>query len=426
MAQSMSMDALAMYSFVALGLPDGMIGTAWPTLRRGFHVPLEDLGFVLLVATAGALASSSVSGLVLGRLGVRATIMVAGTAGAAGAVGIVLSPAFWVFLISGTAVGVASGLIDSAVNTSAALAGRNRLLNLLHGCYGVGTTIAPLIVTAAVLIGSWRPAYGVVLAVELVLVGGWWLAGRGQAMSGGGQSEAVAVAANLPAPVPHAPVPPGLVSHAPVPHAPVPPGPVPAVGRRLRLALAVTLGLTVFAVYTGLEVTAGQWEPSFDRGPLHMGAGVTGVATFGYWGALTLVRFALAVPRRQFSPAAIVRWGCAISLAGAGVVWWCPSTVAALAGLVVIGGALAGIFPALVVLTPARVGEDMARHVIGWQIGAAGLGGSIISAFSGAVFQHFGLHDFGPALVTVAAVLALGVVALERTSLVGSARWKSS
>ena len=149
-------------------------------------------------------------------------------------------------------------------------------------------------------------------------------------------------------------------------------------------------------VYTGFEVSAGQWEPSFDRGPLHMGTGATGLATFGYWGALTVARFALAAPRRPMSQAGIVRWGCIVALVGAAMVWWRPSTVVALLGLVVIGGALAGIFPALVALTPSRVGEEMARHVIGWQVGAANIGGSAISAVFGAVFQHYGSGSSAP------------------------------
>ena len=176
--QGKSFDAMAMYAFVALGLPDGMIGTAWPAVRRGFHAPLEDLGIVLLVATFGAIASSSFAGLVLVRLGIKRMIMLAGTIAALGAMGIIVSPVLWAFVLSGTGIGIAAGFLDSAVNTAVALAQRNRLLNMLHGCYGVGTTIGPLVITAALLAGSWRPGYGVLLAVELLMVAGWWLAGR--------------------------------------------------------------------------------------------------------------------------------------------------------------------------------------------------------------------------------------------------------
>lgn len=404
--QAKSFDALAMYAFVVLGLPDGMIGTAWPAVRRGFHAPLEDLGIVLLVSTFGAIASSSFAGALLGRLGIRRMIMLAGSIAALAAVGIALSPVLWAFVLSGTGIGVAAGFLDSSVNTAVALANRNRLLNMLHGCYGIGTTIGPLVITAALLAGSWRPGYGVLLAVELAMVGGWWLAGR--------RAEARALVRETSLGEP-----PGDVAAAgvvPLEAAPAGSPPADRALSRSRLAVTVALGLVVFMVYTGFEVSAGQWEPSFDRGPLHMGTGPTGLATFGYWGALTIARFALAAPRRPLSQAGIVRWGCIVALGGAALVWWRPSPVVALLGLVVIGGALAGIFPALVALTPSRVGEEMARHVIGWQVGAANIGGSAISAAFGAVFQHYGLREFGPALVVMAVVVLVGGVVLDRAA----------
>ena len=249
---------MAMYGFVALGLPDGMIGTAWPALRSGFGVPLDGLGIVLLVGTAGGVCSSSVAGLILARVGVRPTIMLAGAIAALGALGAALSPAFWTFVLAGTAIGVTAGLLDSSLNATVALSGRNRLLNALHGSYGIGTTLGPLVVTAAILAVSWRPAYAFLLLVELGLVGGWWAAGRrrrgrrpppshqaGQRQAKTQASEDRSASRSRP--------PSGRR---------VRPGGDPAPARprqKRRLAVVVTLGLVVFMVYTGFEVSAGQW-----------------------------------------------------------------------------------------------------------------------------------------------------------------------
>jgi len=451
-----------MYAFIALGLPDGMLGTAWPSVRHSFHLPLEDLGVVLLAGTVGAVAISAVSGLVIERIGIARTVMLGGAMAATGAIVLVLSPAFWTFVLGGAAIGVSAALIDGSINSALALAGRNRLLNLVHGSYGIGTAVGPLVVTGAVLLVSWRPAYGFLFVADIALVAGWWLAGRHvgvgrsagtAAVAGTGSVADIAPVAGTASVAGAAPVsgvsPASALASAPVGPAPTLPPMLPPLARslaapalgtpaqgtrtpvtpspgtsltRLRLATVIALGLIVFMVYTGFEVSAGQWAASFDRGPLHLGAGATGLATFGYWGALTLVRFGLAIPRRRSAPLVVVRWGCGTAAVGAALVWWRPATVVALVGLVIIGAALAGVFPALVALTPERVGEEMARHVIGWQIGAASLGGSGISAAFGVVFQHYGLKNFGPALLVVAAVLIIGSVGLERAAAPAASR----
>lgn len=402
-----------MYAFVALGLPDGMLGTAWPSVRRSFHVPLEDLGVVLIAGTFGAVAVSSVVGIVIARVGIARTVMLGGAVAALGAIGFIVSPAFWTFVLAGTAIAVAAALIDSSINSTIALAGRNRLLNLVHGSYGIGTTVGPLVVTAAVLAISWRPAYAFLFVAEIALVAGWRWAGRDIDASPSPSVVVPVAAAVAPAAPLAAAVAPGVPATAEgALHVPT----VPPRLTRARLVTVVALGLIVFMVYTGFEVAAGQWATSFDRGLLHLGAGAAGLSTFGYWGALTLVRFGLAAPKRRIAPLSVVRWGCAIAVSGAALVWWRPATVVALFGLVIIGGALAGVFPALVALTPERVGQDMAGHVIGWQIGAAGLGAAGISALFGVVFQHFGLKEFGPALMVVAVLLIIGSFALERVA----------
>jgi MFS family permease len=275
-----------MYAFIALGLPDGMLGTAWPSVRRSFHVPLEDLGVVLVAGTIGSVAVSSVVGLVIARIGVARTVMLGGAVAALGALGLIASPAFWTFVLAGTAIALSAALIDSSINSAIALAGRNRLLNLVHGSYGIGTTIGPLVVTAAVLAISWRPAYGFLFVADIALVAGWWWAGRNV---GGGRSPSGVVPVGEVRPA-------ATLAAAPLASAPAPAAPAPAEDRpgaptpasrltRARLVTVVALGLIVFMVYTGFEASAGQWAASFDRGPLHLGAGAAGLSTFGYWGA---------------------------------------------------------------------------------------------------------------------------------------------
>ena len=188
---------------------------------------------------------------------------------------------------------------------------------------------------------------------------------------------------------------------------------------RRRYRAVVAAGMGVFFVYTGLEVGAGQWEASFCRGHLNLSAAATGLATFGYWGALTAVRIGLAVLPRQVPPPAVVRWGSGIAVLAAAVIWWQPGVTATIIGFVVLGGALAGVFPALISLTPVRLGEQRAQHVISWQVGAAAAGGAGLSAIIGLLIGATSLAVLGPAITVLAVIMVAAELLLARLAPVG-------
>ncbi len=380
---SRSLDLLSLGSFVVLGLPDGILGTAWPSMRATFGAPVGDLGLILLIATAGSVLVTGFVGPLIRRLGVPVLLAVAASVAALGYTGFALAPGLWLVLAVAVLLGAAGGMMDGGLNTAVALTGRPRLLNLLHGAYGVGTAIGPLVVTVAILTGSWRPAYLVQLALNLVLAALWLRYRRRDRAQAGSLANPPAAVASEPHPA--------------------------AEWSRRRYSGVVVAGMSVFFVYTGLEVGAGQWEASYCRGHLNMSAAATGLAAFGYWGALTAVRIALAVLPRPIAPQAVVRWGNALAVLAAAAVWWQPDTAVAVAGFVVLGGALAGVFPALILLTPVRLGDQRAHNVISWQVGAAAAGGAGISALIGLLIGVTSLAILGPAMT----VLALVVVAAE-------------
>ena len=370
---------LALGSFVVLGLPDGILGTAWPSMRVTFGSPVGDLGLILLLATSGSVLVTVFVGTLIQRLGVPALLAVAGSCSALGVVGFALAPGLGLVLGAAVLGGAAAGMMDAGLNTAIALSGRQRLLNLLHGAYGVGTAIGPLVVTAAILTGSWRSAYLLLIVLDLVIAVSWLRHRR-----------------DAPAPAP------AEKTQA------LEPRPAAQWSRR-RYGLVVAVGMSVFFLYTGLEVGAGEWEASFCRGHLGLSTSATGLATFGYWGALTAVRISLALVPRPVAPRTVVRVGSALAVIATAIIWWQPGSTVTVIAFAVLGGALAGVFPALVSLTPVRIGERRAQHVIAWQVGAAAAGGAGISALIGLLIGATSLAVLGPSLT----ILALLVVAAE-------------
>lgn len=384
-------DLLSLGTFIIVGLPDGTLGTAWPAMRQSFGVPVGDLGLILLVNTLGSVLIAAFVGRLIQRLGISALLAVAGSCAALGGIGYAAAPGLWLILAIGPLFGAAAGMMDGGLNTAIALTGRPRLLNLLHGFYGIGTALGPLLVTAAILAGSWRPAYLVLVALDLIAAILWARHHRRI-------------------------LPPGtLLAHSSegTSRDPVVTDPAAAWSRQRTVAV-LALGLVVFFVYTGLEVSAGQWETSYLRGHLNMSASSAGLAAFGYWGALTAVRIGLALPARPVPVRHVIGWGMAASTGAAALIWWQPSTAVVVAGFVILGAALAGMFPALIAITPQRIGERRAQHAIAWQVGAAAAGGSGISALLGLLIDTTSLAILGPAILVLALLLVLANAALAR------------
>ena len=392
-------DLLSLGTFIILGLPDGMLGTAWPAMRQSFGVPVGDLGLILLVNTVGSVAVAAFVGRLIQRLGVSALLAVAGLCAAVGGIGYAAAPGLLLVLAIGPLLGAAAGMMDGGLNTAVALTGRPRLLNLLHGFYGIGTAIGPLVVTAAILAGSWRPAYLLLVALDLAAAVLWALHHRN-------------------APAPEAPRPPTGTDPGQRPDVTDP----AVTWSRRRIRSVLTLGLIVFFVYTGLEVSAGQWETSYLRGHLNLSASSAGLAAFGYWGALTAVRIGLALPARPVPARHVIGWGMAAGVGAAALICWQPATAAVVAGFVILGAALAGIFPALIAATPRRIGDERARHAIAWQVGAAAAGGSGVSALIGLLIDRTSLAVLGPALLILALLLVLANAALARLAPIRAAR----
>ena len=399
-------DVLALTSFVVLGLPDGMLGPAWPAMRQTFGAPIADLGLILLVTTVGSVAVTAVVGRLIRRLGVPALLCCSGLCAVLGAAGFALAPGLWLVLSVAVLVGVAAGMMDGGLNTAIGLAGRPRLLNLLHAAYGVGTTIGPLLVTAAIVIGSWRPAYAALAVFNLIMAALWLRQRRRETLSAATPADPV---------TPTDPATPAITTDPTHPASSGEPSDHPSESwSRRRSSAAVIAGMLIFFVYTGVEVGAGQWEASYGRGHLGLSASAAGLATFGYWAALTGVRILLALLPRQLSLVGVVRWGSALAVVGAAAIWWGPNRAVALTGFVLLGAALAGVFPALIGLTPARIGRRRAQNAIAWQVGAAAAGGSGLSALMGLLIGATGLQILGPALTVLALLVIVGNYALSR------------
>src|SRR5687767_6435731 len=157
---------IAFLAFISLGLPDGVLGVAWPSVAATFRIPLSHLGILLAASTCGYLVSSFNSGGVVQRIGVGRTLLLSSALMSCAAAGYALAPLWPAMALVGLFAGLGSGAIDAALNAYAARHFSARLVNWLHAFYGVGATLGPLLMTAVLSSGnSWRWGYGIIAAV---------------------------------------------------------------------------------------------------------------------------------------------------------------------------------------------------------------------------------------------------------------------
>ncbi len=147
-AASLLRIGLCYVGFVSLGLPDGLLGVAAPSIRASFGVAESGFGSMLLCFMAGYLVASFSSGWVLARMQVGALLALSCLVTAASLLGYALAPVWGTVLAFAVAAGLGAGAIDAGLNTYVATHHGPRTLSWMHACYGIGATSGPAIITA--------------------------------------------------------------------------------------------------------------------------------------------------------------------------------------------------------------------------------------------------------------------------------------
>ena len=392
---SLLLVGLSFVGFVSLGLPDGLLGVAWPSMRRDFQIPLDALGGLFISVVAGYLLASVTSGRVVGRLGVGLVLALSCLLTAASRLGIAAAPGWPVVVGLGFATGLGAGAIDAGLNAFAALNFSPRLVNWLHASYGIGVTVGPALLGVLFDAGlTWRWGYGIVGAAQsalglafLVTLGRWTVAAAPQPI-------ATVTTTNWPL------------------------GPSDGhtkAGRRTLLAL----GAGLFFAYTGLEVAAGGWAYSLLVEARGMEAGPASLAVSTFWAALAGGRVVFGTVANRLDPVALVRWCTGGMILGALLMWLNAGAAPTVLGLAIIGFAAAPVYPALISATPSRVGTTETvgtTDAVGLQVGAAALGGALLPGLAGILAERASLEILPPFLVGLGALMVVLHEGLVRRS----------
>lgn len=377
---------LAYIAFIALGMPDGLIGVAWPSIRASFSLPLDALGMLLFASMVGYLASSFSSGALISRLGVGKVLAISCALTGAGLIGYTLAPGWWMMVFLGIFAGLGAGAIDAGLNTYMAANFGEGLMQWLHASYGVGITLGPVIMTVALnSFSSWRLGYDVVGAVQLALAACFTL--------------------TLPMWAPRV---------------------RPAESQKkltdyktpfletIRRA-DVWLSVFIFFIYVGAEVSLGAWAYTLLTESRGIPSQTAGFWAGSYWATFTIGRVLAGLFTKRIGVNLLVQGSLIGALTGVALLWWNPSDTVSLIGVALTGLSIAPIFPALVSGTSRRVTPRYAANTIGIQMAASSLGASLVPGLIGVLADKLSLEVIPICLFALFAVeFTLYIIALRR------------
>lgn len=378
---------LAYVAFIALGMPDGLLGVAWPTIRKDFGIPLDALGMLFFTATSGYLLSSFMSGKLISRFRVGNVLVVSCLLTGAALISYTLVPEWWMMVVLGVLAGLGAGAIDAGLNTYVAAHFNAGMMQWLHASYGVGVTMGPLIMTLSLAsANSWRTGYRIVGIFQLLMALSFIFTLSLWSQNGSSSLQTEKKITEYKTPF-----------------------------RETLRQPRVWLSMLLFALYVGAEVSLGTWTYSLLTESRGISTQIAGFWAGSYWATFTIGRILAGIYSKRVSVEKMILFGTLGAILGALLLWWNPATWTNVAAVALIGFSIAPIFPALTTGVRDRVGDRYAANTIGMQMAAGAASTVVTPSILGILARRISLEVVPVVLTFVfATLLAVFLLSLKK------------
>ncbi|QMV39876.1 MFS transporter [Cohnella cholangitidis] len=373
-------------AFISLGLPDSLLGAAWPVMRLQYDAPLETAGLLYMTIAAGTIVSSLASGAVLGRFGTGKVTLASCIMTAGALLGFAVAPSLAWLVVCAVPLGLGGGSVDAGLNNYVAAHYKAHHMSWLHCFWGVGATLGPIIMAQYISGQStWRDGYVTVAVIQFALVVilifalPLWnrVAKLSQAASSGGREQLD-----------------GDGEEEPSDHS-----------KPLQIK-GVKMALLSFLMYSGIEATMGLWGSSFLVNVKELSAAAAAQWVSLFFAGITIGRFLTGFITFKVGNRTLIRGGQITALAGAVLMILPLSTEFSLAGFMVVGLGLAPIFPCMLHETPVRFGKKHSQTIMGYQMAVAYTGSTFLPPLLGFMASYSTIGIF-PVFIVVCAVAIL-------------------
>ena len=346
-------------AFISLGLPDALLGAAWPSMYQGLGAGLSWAGAVSMIISAGTVVSSLASDTLTARLGPGKVTAISVGMTATALFGFSSCTAFWQLCLWAIPYGLGAGSVDAALNNYVALHYESRHMSWLHCMWGLGASAGPVIMGWALAGGSWQNGYRIISVLQVVLTAVIVFSLPLWKKPGEETDEEV------------------VREHRTLPQLMKVPG-VPEV-------------MVMFACYSVVETTAGMWSASYCTLQRGIDAGTAASWASLFYVGITIGRFFSGFLAMKFNDHQMINLGFAIIAVGLVPILLPLGNGLLLAGLVTIGLGCAPIYPSVIHETPLNFGRGLSMALTGVQMAAAYIGNVVFPPLFGLLAQYISI-----------------------------------
>lgn len=347
-------------AFISLGLPDALLGAAWPSMYPQFDVPVSYAGIISMIIALGTVVSSLQSDRLTQKLGTGKVTALSVLMTAMALFGFATSHSFGMLCLWAIPYGLGAGSVDASLNNYVALHYESRHMSWLHCMWGIGASAGPYIMGYALTAGwGWNSGYHIIAVLQIVLTAillcslPLWKQRPAEVLQDGKVQPAKAL----------------------------------SICEVLQLAGAREI-LVCFFCYCALEQTTGLWASSYLT--LHKGVSADTAATFAsmFYLGITVGRALSGFLTMKLNDVQMIRLGEVIIGIGVLVMLLPFGQSLSLAGLILIGLGCAPVYPCVIHSTPAHFGADKSQAIIGIQMACAYVGTCLMPPVFGLIANH--------------------------------------
>ena len=342
-------------AFISLGLPDSVLGAAWPSMYGELGAALSWAGIVSMIISLGTIVSALSSERLTLRLGPGGVTAVSVLLTAVALLGFSLSGQFWQLCLWAVPYGLGAGSVDAALNNYVALHYESRHMSWLHCMWGLGASAGPVIMGRALAGGSWQGGYRTIALLQFALT--------------------AVLLLSLPL---------WKRPQANVEGAEFKPHPIPELLRRP----GVPQVLVCFFCYCALESTAGMWAASYCTLVRGIDAGTAARWASLFYVGITVGRGVSGFLTMKVNDQNMIRLGQALIAAGTVLILLPAGQGTLFAGLITVGLGCAPIYPSIIHETPLNFGREVSMSMTGLQMATAYVGTCLVPPLFGLLAQY--------------------------------------